>query len=181
MSDEETLYVKFEMDAVENAERTAAEGRPCFDDVPFVTIKVRGDNLNVTRRPVRDDDKRRFPRRWEQFLRGEAATHDGTPLREWSACARGQVKELAHFDVHTVEQLAATSDDNCRRMGPYLRLRDAAKAFLEQSKGLAPLTKLQAENAELKSQLEMHAKQTAELAARLDALTKADGRAQKTK
>jgi hypothetical protein len=66
------------------------------------------------------------------------------------------------MNSHTVEMLADVSDANLSWMGAR-GMRDKAKAWLEQAKGGAALSKLQAENESLRADLDAMKAQIAAL------------------
>lgn len=125
--------------------RVMGAGRPIFEDVEFVTIQIPGDKCQINDFEVNDAHRARFAKQYRKWKAGESNTQSGTPLKEWPAIARSQADELAHFGIHTVEQLAAMPDGNASNVGPIQSLKRQAKDFLEAAKGLAPVAQLRAE------------------------------------
>ena len=147
-SDEEKrVMATFDVQARKDEEASAKEGRPIFKDIEYVEIRTPGDNLNIIHRPVKEDDKSRFPRAYAAFKARLAAPEVGLPLSEWCGIGRSQVEELAHFGCRTVEQLAEMTDTNARNVGGIIRLRDEAKAYLAKARNEAPFAKVAAESA----------------------------------
>lgn len=162
-SGDEKLFVRFAMQPVQDDKKSQESGRPVFNDVEYIEIMAPGDRSNIVHRPVRDDDKQRFARQWAAWKSGAGEGVSGTPLKEWPGVTRGQVEELAHFRVHTVEQLAGISDGNMQNVGPLMALRQRARDYLEQAKGQAPLTQMRAELAQRDNVIETLQRQVREL------------------
>lgn len=153
------LMVRFHMGSLYNSERTAKEGAPKYDSVPFVTIAVPGDKSILIDRPVRldesdpDSEIHRFPELWARFKRGEAEdVTTGTPLTEWPVITRAQADELAFQHIRTVEQLAAMSDINCQKFMGSIQLRQKARDWLQQAEKAAPFLALKQEMGDLKAE-----------------------------
>src|ERR1700742_1016422 len=89
-----------------------------WNDKPFVRIMVPGDKTLVHDQPVREMDKRRFPRQWLYFQMKNSESDDfigGTPLEIWHGerpleISTAQMDELRILKFRTVEQLAQTAD-----------------------------------------------------------------------
>ncbi len=169
------LYVSFDLFPEENKERSAAEGRPIFEDKEYVSIIVPGDRQNKVHRPVRPTDMVQFKKAYEEFKSGRQAVAAGTPLSEWSAISKSQVEELRHFHVRTVEQLAGLSDGSATNIGPIQALRTKAKDFMAQAAGSAPLLKMRSELEQRDNELETLRRQQKEQAAQIEQLMKAQG------
>lgn len=143
------LMVRFYMKAREDKAATVKEGRPMFNDVEHVEIRVPGKRDAQACRPATLRDKRRFPRHYEAFQKRSAMPETGTPLAEWAQINRSQVEMLAFVGIKTVEQLANASDTNIgARLGGY-KLKQLAVDWL----GSANTTQLIASNDALKTQV----------------------------
>lgn len=141
MYQENGALVEFYRDAVQNNFKSAQEGRPIYDEKDFVRIQTPGDTRTVIQRIASDQDKQRFPKAWEAYLRGVELAQEGTPLEEWNLVSRSQTKELKHVGIATVEALASVSDANLQRMGPgYQQLRLRAQQYLDSSQDNAKAT-----------------------------------------
>lgn len=168
-------YASFYMGSIEDEAATATEGRPIFKDVPFVIIHVAGDKDLVINQPVWDDPSKehshtaRFPEEWRRFQQGmdADAQQGGTPLALMPGITHGQVREMAHFNVKTVEQLADMSDGNAQKFPGVQKLRLEARSYIERAKGAAPEKRLQAELAARDNELDSMRKQMAEQAKQL--------------
>ena len=112
-NNDEQLFVKFEMHPKQNTEKTKEEGRPIFEEVPYVNIMQPGNKDSIIMRPATEMDKRRFHKHWRRFEdREDQNPAEGTLLEEWPGVTRSMCEELKFFNVRTVEQLAGMSDSN---------------------------------------------------------------------
>lgn len=131
------LAVIFYAKPVQHEFESQQKGRPIFYDCDFVKIFVPGDATSIIDRPVREDDKARFPMHWAHYQnkRGGDQREIGTPLSQWPRLTPSQVEELRALKFFTVENVANASDANLQRIGmvagmdPY-KFRDAAMHFL---------------------------------------------------
>jgi hypothetical protein len=69
---DDKLFIQFRNHYVPDVENSEAEGRPIFRDCPFIRIITPRRRDNVVDRPVRPEDKMRFPRQWAQYQNGES-------------------------------------------------------------------------------------------------------------
>jgi hypothetical protein len=173
---DDRLLVNFGMHPKKDDDKTIEAGRPVFVDVPYVMIRVPGQKNTIIHRPVVDRDKKRFPRQWQRFQAGESEQVEGTPLREWPGCTRGQAETLHYMGVRTVEQLASLADVHLDKAGgsPMLSLREKAKIYLENSKGNAGAERMQEELRERDNRLASLEAQNAQLMRRMDELLAAN-------
>lgn len=173
-------FVQFYMGTVQDPEASQAEGRPIYKDTPFVRIMVAGDKDNIIDQPVWDDPMHqnshtsRFPEEWAAFKRGVSAEEQsgGTPLKLVPGITQAQVRELAHFNCYTVEQLADMPDANSGRFAGVRKLQQEARAYIERAKGAAPEKALRAELEKRDNEIETLKRQVAELAAQAKAAKK---------
>jgi hypothetical protein len=168
---DKALLVKFFSTPLKNEEKSLEEGRPIFDDVDMIEIRVRGTKDNIVQRPVRPDDKVRFRGAWQAHQAGEKAVQSGTPLAQWPIMSSSQVEEMKYLGFVTVEQIAEANDGVVANINGLQGLKNKAKTFLEFSKGAAPLEKLQTQLAERDNVVETLQRQLAETQAALTKLT----------
>ena len=157
------VYVRFYLEAVENKlkswggtrvrpdgteEVVEGAGRPIYDEVEFIEVRVPGDKTNIVQRPVRPEDKRQYAAAYAAWKAGDKEQLTGTPLAVWPGATRAQVAELLHFGIRTVEQLAQLSDGNMQNVGPIRALRQRAQDYLTAAEGMAPLETLRSQVAE---------------------------------
>ena len=159
---EADLLVAFSVQAKKNEAKTLEEGRAIFDDVDYIRLMVPGDRNNVIHRPINVEDRQRFAKQLQAWKEGKVdPAGSGTPLREWGGLSKSEVEELAHFGVRTVESLAELTDSNATNIGPIMKLRKRAKAYVEAAKSDAPMQKLLATLDERDSRItELEAKLT---------------------
>ena len=159
------LFVEFYEESMEIPFKSEAEGRPVYEQREFVRIMVPGDSMNIIETPATPGHKEEFSRQYERFRKGLKDIVDGSPLSQWPPVNKSQVKEMAHFEIQSVEQLGDLSDSNCKRMGMgYMELRGKARAWLLAAKDGAIVTKQAAENERLQSEIEMLKAQITDLA-----------------
>jgi hypothetical protein len=145
---------RFFMDAIENPHRSKIEGRPIFDEVEMVEVKIPGDRLFVFHSPVEDKHRERWPELYAAFQRGEQRAAAGTPLEQWvhPSMTRSRVAELKACNILSVEELASVSDSILPRLGMGARaLREGARAYIETAKNGAANAEMAAELASLKA------------------------------
>lgn len=146
---------QFFTDSVKLGFRSEQEGRPIYEEREFVKILIPGDRLNAVVEPVSAAHKDRWPEAYKAFRAGLEMPVEGTPLKEWPQVNSSQVKELAHFNIHTLEHLAGLNDIQLQHMMMGGRtLREQARKTLEvAAAGTAPLARLVTENMNLKDEV----------------------------
>lgn len=168
------LLVKFYMGTQHNPVESAEQGRPIYDELPYIQILVPGDRDNMVDRPVREQDKQRFPQYWAAFQTGdENQMQSGTPLSAWPILSSSQIRELEYFNVKTVEQLAGMSDTNAQQFAGITSLRKQAADYLELAKDGSVLTKMNAELEQRDNTIAIQENTIQEMMERLEALEKA--------
>jgi hypothetical protein len=170
------LYVQFYMGAVVNDEKSATEGHPVYDSIPFVKILVPGDRNTTIDTRAGELYPRRFPMQWAAFKRNEDQAISGFPLREWPAVTRAQAEEMAHLNVYTVEQLSTLPDVYGSKLMGFQDLKRKAETFLAAAKDSAFVEKVSAENANLKLQLDATQQELARLSKAFDEFQKGKGK-----
>jgi hypothetical protein len=150
----EANWVKFWLEPTKNDAKSAEEGRPIFEELEWISIRIAGSREERTR-IARHKDKQDYPRHYAAFKNRESQEIvSGTPLTEWAGVTRSQVEELKWLSMLTVEQLSMCSDQNCQSMQGLLTLKQKALAYLESTKGSVEFEALRAENAALMKRLE---------------------------
>lgn len=142
--EDKRLFVQFYYEAVKNETKSAAEGRPIFDEVPMVKIITPGSrDVMVTK--AGKNYQMRFPKQWEAFLKQGEQTVNGTPLEQVPFLTVGQIAELKALNVQTLEQLANLSDTVMHRFMGANKMKQQAQAYLLAAFDNAPLATMQAE------------------------------------
>lgn len=121
--------VKFFYAYNENKEKTLAEGRPIFDEIPSISIQWPGGDETVRR--IEQHDIHEYPELYERFKAGSEPVTEGTPLAEWAMMSGSALRELNYLGFKTVEQLAAATDEVKRKIGPLSKLVKMAQDWLE--------------------------------------------------
>jgi 2-methylisocitrate lyase-like PEP mutase family enzyme len=166
------IFAEFFLEPVKLGFRSEQEGRPIYEDREHIRIIIAGDNKTEVVREARDEDKQRFERAYQAFKAGaERIAQDGTPLKEWPEMTPAIIKELAHYNVYTVDALAALTDSQLQNIGPGGRVwRDKAQAFLSFAKDVSLPTRLVAESDRLKGEIERRDTTIAEMAREIERL-----------
>ena len=160
------LNVTFFTDAVHNVRKSAEEDRPVYDDVDFVRITIAGDpkNIIVARADdpsgVVDERNRRLPYKevhkaaYDAFKAGQSYKGEGTPLAQLPTLSPARREELLRSEIYTIEQLASLEGDRLARLGMGARtLKDLAVEWVSRRARSADVTRLSAENEELRERL----------------------------
>jgi hypothetical protein len=145
------VITSFLIEPMQNHYRSEQEGRDIYDDVVCIRKIIAGSK----------DDKREWPKEYAAFLeRGDLAV-SGTPLTEWPAASASFAREMAFFNVKTVEQLAGLADGAALQMGMGIQDKAvAARAWLKAANSNeAQISKVAAENEKLGSALDEALKQ----------------------
>jgi hypothetical protein len=151
---DERLFVQFYLGSIHNPEKTAKEGRPIFDAVPFVKIIVPGDKNTIIDTIADNEHKRRFARMWSAFEQSLSQEMSGFPLRDWPAITRAQCEEMNHLNIYTVEQLATVADVYGAKIMGFQELRRKALTYIEQAKDTAYAQRVSSENQQLRNQVD---------------------------
>jgi len=152
---DESLLVKFFVDAIKDEAKSLEEGRPVFKDVEWIDIRIPGNRDNVVIRPIRDEDLVRFPRHYAAF---KARTNGiegivGTLLESWNnpALSKARIAELNSLNIRTVEQLSECPDSNSAKIMGFQQIKGEAKTWIAATKSAAPVLRLTKELEELKA------------------------------
>jgi len=173
--DDRNLFVQFEMVAEKQGFESEAQGRPVFKDQAYITIMFPGDKTRKISRRVQMNpmesapfppDPERFPKQWAAFQSQQEQPVTGMPIDQWAPLTKSMAAELKANRVFTVEQLSAVPDSALHTLGMGGReLREKAQVWLKQAESGAETLRLTAENAQLRSDLELLKAQVAEIAA----------------
>lgn len=158
-SDMQHITPRFYEETVKT-DRIDENGLPIFRTVEYVEILIAGDRGTAPVKRVTEGVKADFPdqyARWKATKVNADMIGDGIPLSLWPLIPKEMAKALEFINVFTVQQLAGIDDNAISKPGAIgLRdMREKAKAFIESSKSAAPIAKLEIENKDLKSRLQM--------------------------
>lgn len=149
---------KFYMKGVYNKQLSDTEGRPIYEDVPFIKIFVSRNTVHD--RVVKDEDKFIYSSQWERFQKNEEQIPEGTRVEAWGILRPSQIELLKSLKLFCVEDIAAAREDLIKTMGPNGReLVAKAKAYLQMSKDGALVHK-QAEEIERLKESDLENKET---------------------
>lgn len=154
--------VRFFYEDRQNQRKTEEAGRPIFDQIASISIQWPGGDITV--RAVEPRDKAAYKDEWDSFQAGNEPVQHGLPLTEWALIPGSVVKELKYLGFHTVEQLAAASDEAKRKLGPIGNLIKKAADYLESANCS------QAEIVNMRESLEREKRRTAKLEETLEIL-----------
>lgn len=177
--DRPRLHVTFYTDPVQNMRRSKEEGRAIFDDKEFVRIRIPGDRNRTLEAPANQASIRhpedntkwltyidRFPDHYAAFKKGQTYVGSGTPLAELPFLTEAKRAELRAINIFDAESLAALDGTPLKQLGMGGReWKDQAQAWLDKAKGSAVETRLAADNAALRDQMETMQRQLAEMMA----------------
>lgn len=154
---------------IKNEGKSAEAGRPIFDDVEIVEVRVSGDNLTKRVFPAhevcqkiqnREGDwqyityAQRWPEQYRKFKEGRTQTVSGTPLDELPFLSAAKRSELKALSIYTAEALAALDGPQLKTLGQGGRdLKNQAQAYLDNASGSAKVVQMASEIAELKAAL----------------------------
>lgn len=158
---DDNLIATFHMGTTKHEVRSAAEGRPIYEDTEHCHIRVPGSRDwqaypatafsrwvvdPETGEQVKQTYAERFSRQYRQFKANQQQTKSGTPLDHAPFLTEARRAELRAQNVYTVEQLAAIDGQELKNLGPGGRdMKNRAQEYLAESKAGAPNTQLAAE------------------------------------
>jgi hypothetical protein len=158
---DDQLYVRFYLKQTQNKAKTLEEGRPIFEDLPWIEIHQPGNKLSSTDRPATEADKRRFAKHWRAFSDLEnQEVLTGTPLEQWPGITRSQIEELKYLKIRSIEQLINLSDGVASPIMGLASLKRSAKAYLEAADQQKAANEIQATKAAFEEQQELNAELT---------------------
>lgn len=156
------LIVEFYTDAEHQAYESQLAGHAIYKDVDMIRIRTPGINGNTFERKVKlkgdvssPGDPDRFPAQWRAFKEQQEQRPDGFPIEQWPVLSKSMVLNLKAQGIHVLEQIAGLPDVNLGILGMEgRRLRDLAKAFMEQGKNQGALSAALAERDRFREDLE---------------------------
>lgn len=182
MSNDNQINVNFyipeiPLDSDLDGARTKAEGRPIYKTQEYVRVTMPANPKSVIvcmAHEPRFRDKQTnewrsyaqmYPELYRQFKAGIEEQIIGTPISELPSLTAAKRAELRAINIKTVEQLAELDSVGLKRLGMEGdALKRMAASYLDRAKGLAVDASQAAENAALRSELEVMREQIAALA-----------------
>jgi hypothetical protein len=178
--------------AVPNRGKSAAEGRPIFDDLVVVDIRYPGSRSYGTfpamqmshwvEDPHTGEQRavtyaERFPRQYMQFMEHAEQTKSGTPLDFAGFLTESKRAELRAQNIYTVEVLALIEGAELKNLGPGGRdMKNKAQEYLDNSRSNAPNTQLQAELEAMRARQQILEEDNAAMKQRVNALSMAEAK-----
>jgi hypothetical protein len=162
--------VTFEWRQVPNGEKSRAAGRPIYDRRAFVRMQDIGDNTTIIEREVRSDgspmdDRYRFPRQWNAFIRNQQHVPEGTPTSVLFPNNPETVANLKSWGIHVVEQLAAVNAHGIDQIGM------GAQEWVNRAKRYIETAQKGVDYHEIEKMKEMHAREMAAMQRQIADLT----------
>lgn len=163
-----------------NDAKSKKAGRPIYDETEVCELRFPANRKTIGVYPAHEPFKyaendygfkepvtyaMEYSAQYKQFKDGHAQTMTGTPIEELSFLTASKRLELKALNIYTAEQLAALDGQPLKQLGMSGRsLKDQASAYLEAAQGSADVTRLAAENAELREMMKRMQAQIANLA-----------------
>lgn len=150
--EDRNLLVMFYNKSIHNAVKSREAGKPIHESRIYVKIQSPGETLNVIDRPMKDEDKERFPKQWSQFVHNRTQVPEGTPVALLFPNYPHVAENLQGLGIFTIEQcanLSASAIDNIGRGGQEYVNR--AKAYLDSANKGVLFHELQAQLDEEKA------------------------------
>lgn len=152
---DDKLYVEFMREPVMHPGKSREAGRAIYEERDFVRIHVPGDKTTVCVEPMHEINMFRFRSRYEKWKAGQAEAVTGTPLSALPGMSPAKVEEYKFFKIVTIEQLAEANDQMGQKFMSFQGDKQRAKAFIEATKGNAPIehmnNELQKRDAEIEN------------------------------
>lgn len=142
---DDKLYIEFSRDPVLHAGKSREAGRAIYEERDFIRIHVPGDKTSVVYREATEQDIQRFKVRYDKWRSGQAEAVSGTPLAAMPGMTPGKVEEYKFFKIVTIEQLADANDQLGQKFMSFHQDKARAKAFIDATKGNAPIEKMNEE------------------------------------
>jgi len=171
---DDQMMVMFYNRAVRNDFKSREANRPIFDDIVHVKIFTPGERLNQIDRPMREEDKQRFPRQWNDFVQKRTFVPEGTPIDllfpnhpSVAETMKGNgiytVEQCANLTAHAIDSIGIGGQEYVNKAKAYLNSADKGKNF---NKLNTELSDYKQKVRMLEQQLASQKKQIDEMAAR---------------
>lgn len=148
-------------------EKKVASTPPTFEKVPYIVIYHTG-STDTTDRPVKEEDKMRYPREWAAFQAGEDQSEIGWSIRQVPFLDVAQAATYEARGVKNLEALSTASDQVGIGILGFREHREQAKAMLLAAVDSKPMEELARKNSEQADQIALLQAQVKELCDKLD-------------
>lgn len=169
--DKSPLVVPFFYTAtVENPQKSKEAGRPIFDEVEMVEVRLAGERNYNPHFPahemhVRENGEEithamRWPDEYARFKNEGRQVASGTPLEELTFLSAARRSELKALKIYTAEALALLDGPQLKVLaGEGYKLKEQAQAYLDKARFSSGVTAVAEENAVLKAKLDEMSRQ----------------------
>ena len=130
--------------------------RSPIDDLDHVEIMIPGDERLAPDFIVNESHKQRFPRQWAAYAGDGDAFAGQTRIETVNWIDPANINELKMRQIHTVEMLAAMTDDAVAASGMLgiHNFRQKAVKFVEDKQKVSRVDELEKQLAELRAQVQ---------------------------
>lgn len=112
----------------------------------------------------------KYPKAWASFMRKGISADTGLPIEQWGVISRSYAESLKAQHIHTVEALAALTDQQCQGIMGAVKYRDLAKAHLDQKAHTSILAREQERANRFEEMNAIQAKQIQDMQAAIQAM-----------
>lgn len=148
-----------------NQTETAKQGRPIYVHQEFCEVRLPADRNRLGVYPAHAEWKKingqtvtyamRYNKEYQAFKQNISPSITGTPIEDLPFIGHTKRFELKALHIFTAEQLANLEGQPLKNLGFGGRdLVEQTKAYLDKASGSADITRISAENAALRQQIE---------------------------
>ncbi len=139
------MVARFYVKAVKNNFLSNKENRPIFVDKIYCEYYPAGNTILRMDVPSTNIHEQRFSKQWAYFqsTKKEDINGAGTPISQWTILSPADVENLRGLKIHTIENIAAMSDNSLQVLGMGIAgmsahvFRARAQAYLGAAKDTA--------------------------------------------
>lgn len=141
-----------------------------FKDIPAIRFYMAGGTMHEAF--VTEQHKTQYPEQWAQFMNKQQQVGEGTPLEHWTLISPAEVATFKAANIPTVQALANAPQPTIQACGMgAINAQIKAQKWLKGAAKTEEITKIVAENANLRSEVDILKKQLAELSIRIGGVT----------
>lgn len=140
-----SMVVLFYNRPVLNPAKSRELGHPYHEDQVYIKVHPPGERLNITERPAREEDTRRWPMQWSQFQAQKEQHPDGAPIEllypeqpaiaaTLRACNVATIEQCAELSAHAIEQVGMGAQQYSNHAKKWLELANKG-ASISQMRG----------------------------------------------
>lgn len=156
---------------VHDPSASSQAGRQIFRDRVYIRVSPPGERLNVVDRPATEDDKRRWPMQWHQFVQNHEQVPEGTPIEQLYPEKPSIAQTLKASGVHTIEQCSELSGHAIDNVGMGAQQWvNTAKSYIEKANRGVTITQHRREMENKDQQIKLLERQVQELSAKLSVI-----------